>query len=144
MFKLHSITGRIAIGKTIGLLVGVIIMLVLPSFDMPMFSMFGLGTLLMFILMGAMTGFMGVFDRHPALEFKMPWWVRGTLIGASFMLMYVLFTYETLELVMESSLVSWMGFESPFWALLDGIFIGGLMGFIETKFAGQGPKLPLT
>jgi hypothetical protein len=143
MFKLHSITGRIAIGKIIGLIVGLIVMLLLPSFSIPVFSMFGLGTLIMFVLMGVVTGFMGVFDRHPALDFKMPWWFRGALVGASFMLMYILFTYETLELVMQSSLVSWMGFTSPFWALLDGIFIGGMMGLIETKLAGEGPKLPL-
>lgn len=143
MFKTRSISGRIAIGKIIGALVGIAVMLFLPSFDMAIFSMFGLGTLVMFVLMGATTGFMGIFDRHPMLEFKMPWWIRGTLVGATFMLMYVLFTYETLELVMESTLVSWMGLTSPFWALLDGIFIGGFMGFVETKFAGEGSKLPL-
>lgn len=143
MFKLHSITGRIVIGKLIGLVVGIIVMFFLPIFDIPMFSMFGLGTLVMFVLMGAVTGFMGIFDRHPMLEFKMPWWIRGTLIGAVFMLMYILFTYDTLNIVIQSSLLSWTGLTSPFWAMLDGIFIGGLMGFIETKFAGEGPKLPV-
>jgi hypothetical protein len=144
MFKLHSISGRIAIGKFIGLVVGVAVMLLLPSFDMSIYSMFGLGTLVMFILMGVVTGFMGILDRHPMLEFKMPWWIRGTLVGASFMLMYVLFTYDTLDIIMQSSLVSWTGLTSPFWAILDGIFIGGVMGFIETKFAGEGPKLPVS
>ncbi len=144
MFKIHSITGRITIGKLIGLVVGIAVILLLPNFGIPIFSMFGLGTLLMFVLMGAVTGFMGIFDRHPLLEFKMPWWIRGTLIGASFMLMYILFTYDTLDIAMQSSLISWTGLTSPFWAILDGIFIGGLMGFIETKFAGEGPKLPVS
>ena len=143
MFQLHSITGRIVIGKTIGLLLGIVVILFLPSFNIPMMSMFGLGTLAMFVLMGVMTGFMGIFDRHPALDFTMPWWLRGGIVGFFFMLMYVLFTYETLELVMQSSLVSWMGLTSPFWALADGIFFGALMGFIETKFAGEGPNLPV-
>lgn len=144
MFKMKSVTGRIVIGKIIGLVVGVIVMLLLPSFDMEIFSMFGLGTLMMFVLMGAVTGFMGIFDRHPALKFKMSWYVGGPLVGLFFMLMYVLFTYETLEMVMKSDLVSWMGLESPFWALLDGLFIGGLMGFVETKLAGEGEDLPIT
>lgn len=144
MFQLHSITGRIVIGKIIGLVVGVAIMLLLPLFTtIPVMSMFGLGTLVMFILMGVMTGFMGVFDRHPALDFTMTWWLRGGIVGFSFMLMYVLFTYEALELVMQSSLVSWMGLSSPFWALLDGICIGAFMGFVETKVAGEGPNLPV-
>ena len=144
MFKLRSVSGRILIGKIIGLVVGVIIMLLLPSFDMPIFSMFGLGTLLMFVLMGAVTGFVGIFDRHPMLEFKMSWWLRGPLVGFFFMLMYVLFTYETLDVVMQSYLVDWTGLTSPFWALLDGLFIGGVMGFVETKLAGEGPKLPVS
>ena len=88
MFKLHSVTGRIAIGKMIGLVVGLLVMVLLPTFDMQVLSMFGIGTLLMFVLMGVMTGFVGQFDRHPALDFSMKWWVRGPIIGAMFMLMY--------------------------------------------------------
>lgn len=143
MFKLHSVSGRVAIGKGIGLLVGAGAMLALPAMNMPMFSMFGIGTLLMFILMGAFIGLMGLFDRHPLFKFRLPWWIRGTTIGAAFMLMYILFTYETIEAVMQSGLVSWMGLTSPFWAILDGICIGGIMGFLETKFAGEGEDLPL-
>jgi hypothetical protein len=45
---------------------------------------------------------------------------------------------------MQSGLVSWMGLESPFWALIDGIILGVIMGGIETKLAGEGPNLPLT
>ena len=143
MFHLHSVTGRVAIGKTIGFFVGLMVMLFLPAFDMPIFGMFGLGTLLMFMLMGVMTGFMGMYDRHPAVSFKMPWWVSGGVVGFSFMLMYILFTYNSLEIIMQSAYVSWMGFESPFWALLDGASIGMIMGFVETKLAGEGEKLPL-
>ena len=143
MFQLHSVTGRILIGKIIGIVLGIAVMLVLPSFNIPILSMFGLGTLLMFALMGSLIGFCGQFDRHPAIDFAMPWWVRGGLVGAAFMLMYILFTYDTLEVVMQSSLVSWTGLSSPFWALIDGVFIGGIMGFIETKVAGEGPDLPL-
>jgi hypothetical protein len=144
MIKLHSVASRIIIGKIIGLIIGIVAMLSLPLFDIPIMSMFGLGTLIMFVLMGALTGFMGIFDRHPMIDFKMPWWFRGPLVGATFLLMYVLFTYDTMELMMQSSLVSWIGLKSPFWAILDGIFIGGLMGFVETKLAGEGKDLPLS
>lgn len=143
MINRRSISGRLVIGKTIGALVGILTMLLLPQFNIPVFSMFGLGTLIMFLLMGSMTAFMGIFDRHPALNFKMPWWVRGPLVGVTFMLMYVLFTYDTLEVIIKSPLISWMGLESPFWALIDGIFFGGLMGYLETKFAGEGEDLPV-
>lgn len=144
MFKLHSISGRIVIGKTIGLVVGIITILLLPLFNISMLSMFGLGTLLMFVIMGAVTGVMGIFDRHPVFDFKMQWWFRGPLIGATFMLMYILLTYDTMELMMQSSLVTWTGLTSPFWAILDGMFLGGIMGFIETKLAGEGKDLPVS
>lgn len=141
---MHSVTGRVAIGKIIGLVVGLIVMLALPAFDMPIFSMFGLGTLLMFVFMGVVTGFIGLYDRHPIFSFKMPWWLSGGIVGFMFMLMYILLTYEVFEVIMSSAYVSWMGLESPFWALLDGVTIGMLMGFCETKFAGKGKNLPLT
>lgn len=144
MFHLHSVTGRIAIGKSIGFVVGLLVMLALPAFDMPILGMFGLGTLLMFVLMGAMTGFVGMYDRHPVFSFKMTWWLRGVVVGIIFMLMYILFTYDSLEIIMQSVYVSWMGLESPFWALLDGATIGLVMSFAETKFAGEGKDLPLT
>jgi hypothetical protein len=143
MFKQHSVTGRIVVGKSIGLIIGFLVMLFLPTFNMPMISYFSVGTLLFFVLMGAVIGFMGQYDRHPAFNFKMPWYVRGPLVGMFFLLMYILFTYDELSFIMESALVSWMGFESPFWALIDGAVIGGIMGFVETKAAGEGPKLPL-
>jgi len=144
MFHIHSVTGRIAIGKSIGLVIGVVLMLFLPMFSIPILSMFGLGTLLMFGLMGVMTGFMGLFERHPVLQFNMKWWFRGGIIGFAFMLMYILFTYEIYEGIMQSSLISWTGLTSPFWALIDGTVIGMFMGFVETKFAGEGKDLPLT
>ena len=143
MFKLRSVTGRIAIGKMIGLVVGIVVLLLSPQFGFPIWSTFGLGTLIMFVMMGVMIGFMGQFDRHPVLDFKMNWCMRGAMVGGMFMLMYVLLSYANIETVMQSGLVSWMGLESPFWALLDGIVMGIIMAYFETKYAGEGPDLPL-
>ena len=143
MFQIKSVTGRIFIGKMIGLVIGIIVLLVLPTIGFAPFSLFGLGTLLMFVIMGAMIGFAGQFDRHPAFNFKMPWWVRGSSIGFMFMLMYILLAYPSIEIVIQSNLVSWIGLSSPFWTLLDGIIIGMIMGLLETKIAGEGSDLPL-
>lgn len=142
MITMQSIAARVMIGKIIGLVVGLIYMAVLPLFNIPMLSMFGLGSILMFMLMGVMTGFMGIFDRHPLFNFSMPWWIRGSVVGGSFMLMYILFTYETLEVMIQSPLISWTTLSSPFWALLDGVFVGMIMGYIETRIAGEGEALP--
>ena len=142
-FELQSVAGRIVIGKLIGLFIGLFCLAVLPGFGFPVLSYFGLGTTLMFMLMGVMIGFMGQFDRHPALDFRMPWYVRGPMVGGAFMLMYVLLAYPAIAFILQSSFVSWMGLSSPFWALLDGLFIGALMAYAETRICGDGPNLPL-
>jgi len=143
MVNKNSVTGRIVVGKLIGLVIGVFCLAVLPTFGFEPVSMFGLGTVMMFVMMGVMIGFIGQYDTHPMFDFAMPWYVRGGIVGFSFMLMYVLLSYNDINVVMQSSVVSWSGLESPFWVLLDGIFIGMIMGYCETKLAGEGENLPL-
>jgi len=143
MLRLRSVAGRVAVGKTIGFLVGLLCIVLLPTFGYPGLSMFGLGTLLMFMLMGVMTGFMGQMDRHPVFDFQMPFWLRGGMVGFAFMLMYILLSYNDLTIIMQSAWVSWTGLVSPFWALIDGVTIGILMGWLETKFCGEGKDLPI-
>jgi len=143
MFSIHSVAGRIILGMVTGIVIGAITIAFLPWFGFPLFSAFGLGSLVMFFLMGAMIGLIGIFDRHPVFKFKMRWWLRGPALGLLFMLMYVLLSYQNLQFVMQSPLVNWTGLSSPFWALLDGLWIGGLMGWIETSVAGEGSDLSL-
>lgn len=143
MFKLHSVSGRIVIGQVIGIVMGILTIIFLPMFGFPLWSMFGLGTLVMFFLMGSMIGFIGQFDRHPVFDFKMKWWMGGALMGILFTLMYVLLSYESMQTIMQSGAVSWMGLSSPFWALIDGTIIGMVMAWAEAKFAGKGRELPL-
>lgn len=142
MFTQHSIAGRVFSGIMVGLVIGVVTTLVLPMFGFAGFSLFSLGTLIMFFLMGALTGFIGIFSRHPVFEFKMPWWFSGPLVGVVFMTMYTLLAFDTLGTMMQSPLFSAMGLHSPFWAILDGIWIGALMSFVEMKVAGKGENLP--
>jgi hypothetical protein len=143
MFKLHSVAGRIVIGGVIGLAVGMLMISLLPMFGFPLWSFFGFGTLIMFMFMGIMIGFMGQFDRHPLFDFKMKWWMTGAVIGFLFTLMYVLLGYDSLADIIQSAALSWMGLTSPFWTLVDGIIIGVTMSWAETKFAGEGSDLPL-
>ncbi|PCI30677.1 hypothetical protein COB52_01150 [Candidatus Kaiserbacteria bacterium] len=143
MFKIHSITGRMFIGISIGAIVGVLTIVLSPMFGFPVLSMFGFGTLITFVLMGLTIGMVGMFDYHPIFGFRMRWWLRGAFLGFFFTLMYILLGYESLQILIQSSLVSWTGLTSPFWALIDGTMIGLFMGWMETKFAGEGSNLPL-
>lgn len=143
MFKIHSVTGRMFIGVIIGAIVGVLSIAFLPMFGFPLFSMFGFGTLITFVMMGFTLGLVGMFDNHPILGFKMTWWLRGPIAGFIFTLMYILLSYDSMTVIMQSGIVSWTGLSSPFWGLIDGTCIGLLMGYMETKIAGEGSALPL-
>jgi hypothetical protein len=143
MIQQHSVTKRFIVGVTTGAIIGLISMFLFMLFGFSLFSMFGLGTLLLFVFMGMVTAFVGQFDRHPIFHFKISWCLRGIVIGIGFMLMYVLLTYPTLEIMMRSSIIAWTGMTSPFWVLIDGFFIGLLMSYLETKIAGEGSELPL-
>lgn len=127
----------------IGLTVGIITIALSPIFGFSLVSMFGFGTLLLFVMMGATLGLVGIFDTHPIFGFKMRWWNRGAVIGFIFTLLYVLLSYESIQVIMQSNVVAWTGLISPFWVLLDGVLIGLFMGWMETKFAGEGSNLPL-
>lgn len=131
------------IGISIGAIVGVLTIVLSPMFGFPVLSMFGFGTLITFVLMGLTIGMVGMFDYHPIFGFRMRWWLRGAFLGFFFTLMYILLGYESLQILIQSSLVSWTGLTSPFWALIDGTMIGLFMGWMETKFAGEGSNLPL-
>ena len=143
MIKRHSVAGRIFIGLLVSAVLSVLITITLPAFGYPAFGTFALGTMMMFALMSIMIAFVGHFDRHPLFKFKMHWYLRGPVIGMIFTLMYVLLSYNQIDLLMQSSLVAWMGLYSPFWILIDGAFIGAIMGYLETTFAGEGSELPL-
>ena len=143
MFQLHSITGRIAVGLLASLVIGIIVLLIVPIVGYPMFGTFALGTVMMIALMSIMIAFVGQFDRHPVFKFKMHWYLRGPFIGFVFTLMYLLLSYSTWDIIMQSPLISWMGLVSPFWVLIDGMVIGAILAFLETTFAGEGSDLPL-
>jgi len=147
MFKLHSISGRIALGVITGLIIGFLFSLTMPLYNIPIVSKFSAGTILLFMLMGFTLGLVGVFDRHPLFGFKLNWVNRGIAAGFMFTLVYILVGYDTLELIMQANLERfsflprWIN--SPFWMLIDGSIIGLIISYIETRFAKEGSSLPL-
>lgn len=137
-----SVTRRVLIGVLIGLIVSVIYILVFKfqgGYDV--FSRLSFGTILIFVIMGALTGFAGMYTKHPVFGFKLTWYIRGAFIGTLVALAFIFLSYEEFKSVIESPLISWTGIESPFWALIDGAFVGMFMGYMETKMVGEGKEL---
>ena len=135
-FEKPSLITRIAIGKAIGLVIGLIGALGVPAFFPQIDVMTRIGILLWYPTMGAFIGVFGVVTHHPVLNLPLPWWVRAPLIGAWMNLVLVFFAHE----VMAGVLAGMTGTTvSPFWFVVEGALVGALMGYLATRFGGEGP-----
>ncbi len=140
MFGNPSLVTRIAIGKGVGFAVGLAGFLLLPLFAPEAGWLIRWGILLWYTTLGAIIGMFGVFDYHPILKMPMPWWVRAPFLGAWMNFVLTFFAYDT----MKDMLVAMFGAEgtltSPFWFTLEGAIVGLLIGYLATRFGGEGPE----
>lgn len=140
MLKNPSLMTRIIIGEGVGLAVGLIAFLSLPYFwpEVPMMTRWGI--LLWYWTLGAFVGVFGVMTWHPMLKLPTPWWVRAPFIGGWMNFVLTFFAFD----VMKSLLTSMFGdsgpLTSPYWFVLEGALIGLLIGYLATKFGGEGKE----
>jgi len=140
MFNNPSLITRIAIGKSIGLAFGLIGFIFLPFFLPEAGWMIRWGILLWYTTLGAIVGVFGVITYHPILKLPLPWWFRAPLIGGWMNFVLTFFAYD----VMQQMLVFMFGqdglFSSPFWFVLEGALIGLIIGYVATRFGGEGKE----
>lgn len=138
MFEKPSLMARIAIGKLVGLAVGLIGFVFLPYFLPEVGWLPRWGILLWYTTLGAIIGVFGVFTVHPVLKLPMPWWFRAPLIGAWMNFVLTFFAYD----MMKEMLVGLFGeggmLTSPFWFAAEGAIVGLLIGYLATRFGGEG------
>jgi hypothetical protein len=136
-----SLMMRIAIGKTIGLIFGVIGFIFLTIFMPETTELFKWGILLWYTTLGAIIGMFGIMTYHPILKLPMPWWFRSSLMGAWMNLVLVFFTYDVLEIMMLKIFDKASIWSSPFWMVLEGAIIGLIIGYLATRFGGEGKEI---
>jgi hypothetical protein len=139
MFQKNSIAGRVAIGKTCGFLLGGVAFVMLPLLGAETSTLFNLGIWLLSILMGITIGLVGVFAVHPVFGFRLPFYVRGAVVGASFFLLLPLLAMSEMAGLMQLEFVQWFGLTSPWWVVLEGAVWGTLIGWLATMWGGEGP-----
>ncbi|MBO6503422.1 MAG: hypothetical protein JJ850_14550 [Kordiimonadaceae bacterium] len=137
-FTSPSLITRIAIGKAVGLVIGLLGFLLAPAMIPDIDIYFRWGLLLWYASIGAVIGVFGVFTYHPILKLPMPWWVRAPIIGAWFNFVLALFTFDKLGTYMSAILSDGGRTASPFWVVLEGALIGLLIGFLCTRYGGEG------
>lgn len=140
MFNNPSLITRIAIGKSVGLFIGIIGFIILPMFWPEMPTMTKWGFMLWYTTMGAFIGVFGVFTWHPILKLPMPWWFRAPWIGAWMNFILTLFIYNDLQILMSNVFATNSIFSSPFWLTAEGAIVGLIMGYLATRFGGEGKE----
>jgi len=95
------------------------------------------GVLFWYTTLGAFIALLGIMDEHPTLHFKMPFWLRGIVLGGWMNLVLVLIAYP----VMQQVLTEVSPALSPFLLIIEGMLVGLLIDYICTKFAGEGTRI---
>jgi hypothetical protein len=140
MFGNPSLMTRIAIGKGVGFIIGLAGFFAMPVFFGETDLMMRWGILLWYTTVGAFIGVFGVFTWHPILRLPMPWWFRSTLIGAWMNFVLTLLIYDVLKSYMAHLSAEIGTMASPFWFVFEGAVVGLLIGFLATRFGGEGKE----
>jgi hypothetical protein len=138
MFERPSLVTRIAVGKGLGLAVGLVGFFSLPMFMPEADFLLRWGILLWYTTLGAVIGVFGVFNWHPILKLPLPWWVRAPFVGAWMNFVLTFFAYDAMQAVMTSMFGVDGILQSPFWFAFEGAVVGLVIGFAATKIGGEG------
>jgi hypothetical protein len=140
MLEKPSLVTRIAVGKAIGFAIGLIGLVIIPYLWPDSSWMERFGFLFWYTTVGAVIGLSGVFTWHPMLKLPMPWWFNAPLMGAWMNFVLTLFIYDRLAVMMLEFTGENGFFQSPFWFVFEGAVVGALIGYLATRFGGEGPE----
>jgi hypothetical protein len=140
MSEYASLTTRIAIGKTVGLAIGLVGFFTLPALYPEASWQLRWGVLLWYVTVGAVIGLAGVYTRHPVLMLPLPWWVRAPVIGAWLNFVLTFFAYREMSDVIAVVLGAASGSASPYWFVVEGAIVACIIGYFATRFGGEGPR----
>ena len=138
MFKNPSVVTRVGIGKAIGLAFGLLGLICFPYFMPEVGWLPRIGILLWHTTLGAIIGAFGVFTFHPVLKFPMPWWVRAPFLGAWMNFILTFFAYDVFQTYMIAVFGAEGVLQSPFWFTAEGALIGLVIGYVTTRYGGEG------
>jgi hypothetical protein len=134
-YEKPSMLTRIAVGKGIGLLIGLAAFFTLPELWPDATTNFRWGILFWYTTLGAVIAVFGVLNWHPVLRLPVPWWLRAPLVGGWMNFVLTFFAYEPLE----QTTIAIMGTAaSPFWFVLEGAIVGAVIGGVATWLGGEG------
>jgi hypothetical protein len=134
-----SLIIRVAIGKAIGFVIGLVGFIALPYLVPDVGWQLRWGILLWYVTLGAVIGVFGVFTRHPVLMIPMPWWFRAPVIGAWMNFVLIFFAYDQMRAILIAIFGAGSTLTSPLWFIVEGAVVGAVIGFCATRVGGEGP-----
>jgi hypothetical protein len=138
MFRNPSLVTRIAVGKAVGLVVGLIGFVCLPWFAPDAGWLIRWGVLLWYTTLGGLIGMAGVFTWHPMLRLSLPWWLSAPLLGAWMNFVLTFFAYDAMQAILVATFGADGMLASPWWFTLEGALVGLLIGYVATRLGGEG------
>ena len=135
LYDKPSIITRVAVGKAIGLLFGLLGFFMVPMFWPEADPLLRWGILFWYTTLGAVVGMFGVFNYHPVLMLPLPWWVRAPIIGGWMNFVLTFFAYDA----MQDLIIAFLGKPlTPFLFVIEGAIIGLIIGGLATWLGGEG------
>jgi len=138
MFQNPSLVTRVAVGKLVGLVIGIIGFAFCEFFLPETDWMLRWGILLWYTTLGAIIGVFGVFNWHPVLKLPFPWWIRAPVLGGWMNFVLTFFSYDLMQAVLVEMFNQGHILTSPFWFSLEGAVVGLIIGYFATRFGGEG------
>ena len=135
-----SMVTRIAIGKVLGLIAGLLGFVLIPMFVPDVTTMFKWAFLLWYTTFGAIVGVFGMFTYHPVLQLPMPWWFRSVIVGGWMNFVLMLFIYNSVQPMLDAIFGAGSAFATPYILILEGALIGLVIGYFATRFGGEGTE----
>ena len=133
-----SLMYRVGVGKAIGFIIGLMGFVVLPILVHEPSMLLRIGILFWYPTLGAIIGMFGAFAHHPVLNFPLPWWLRGALVGGWMNLLLTLFAYDQIGTLIMAIFGEYSQYVSPFSMVLEGALIGVMMDYFLTSWFGDG------
>lgn len=132
---------RVAVGKALGFVVGLIAWAVVRTLDESSSVPLGLGLCLWYTAFGAVIALIGLYHVHPVGRFRLHWALRGAMAGTALNLPAVVLAWEPVGDFLLHAFGPDGWFASPWWMLLDGTVAGMLIDGLLTRWFGEGPRL---
>ncbi len=130
---------RMAIAKSLGFIVGLIGFLVSGYIFKEMSLMIRLGILFWYTTLWGIVWLFWFLNRHPAFQsWKFPCWFRWIFIWGWMNFVLALFAHDSMLVMMKWTFLEWW---SPFWIILEWMFIWVIIEFFATKFGWEGKEL---